>query len=184
MRRDAQSNRKKIIAATKQLLAAHPGEKLQMTAVARAAGVGVGTLYRNFATPAALGFAVVDADLGAFIDQEEGKEQDLYHLLLAYFRFREEHQDLLTLLASDLNQEGTFLANPLYERLNRLFCRALPRQGDERAQRFAADALIAILRSALFRFQREQRGLSKDELASYLVGLFGGEKGSGPLQNE
>ncbi|QHC54783.1 TetR/AcrR family transcriptional regulator [Rathayibacter tanaceti] len=48
LRRDAARNRDRIIEAAKELL--HRGDELAMNAVARAADVGVATVYRHFAT--------------------------------------------------------------------------------------------------------------------------------------
>jgi AcrR family transcriptional regulator len=50
-RADAVRNRERIVAAAREALAAAaPGEELRLNAVAKAAGVGQGTLYRHFAT--------------------------------------------------------------------------------------------------------------------------------------
>ncbi|WP_229831093.1 TetR/AcrR family transcriptional regulator [Actinoplanes ianthinogenes] len=61
-RADARRNRDKVLAAARAALAGG-GESLAMGAVARAAGVGVGTLYRHFPTREALVEAVYDAEL-------------------------------------------------------------------------------------------------------------------------
>ncbi len=47
LRADAQRNRERILAAARELMAAH-GAAVEMTDIAEAAGVGVGTLYRRF----------------------------------------------------------------------------------------------------------------------------------------
>jgi AcrR family transcriptional regulator len=58
-RSDAQRNRARLLAAARELLATH-GVELSMREVARAAGVGVGTLYRHFPTRAELVDAVLE----------------------------------------------------------------------------------------------------------------------------
>jgi AcrR family transcriptional regulator len=52
-RADAERNRERVLAAARAQFAEH-GEQAQMTEIARAAGVGVGTLYRHFPTQHAL----------------------------------------------------------------------------------------------------------------------------------
>ncbi|MDH6541774.1 helix-turn-helix domain-containing protein [Streptomyces sp. SPB4] len=52
-RADAERNRALVLAAARALLEEH-GEEVQMPEVARAAGVGVGTLYRHFPSKQAL----------------------------------------------------------------------------------------------------------------------------------
>ena len=49
MRADARRNRERILEGARQAFAEH-GEAAQMDDIARRAGVGVGTLYRHFAT--------------------------------------------------------------------------------------------------------------------------------------
>lgn len=69
LRRDAARNRDRILAAARG--AAGRGEALTMNAVARAADVGVGTVYRHFATVAELEEAVACArfdELDALLD--------------------------------------------------------------------------------------------------------------------
>ncbi|MEV4350295.1 TetR/AcrR family transcriptional regulator [Actinoplanes sp. NPDC049596] len=61
-RADALRNRDKVLAAARAALA-DGGESLAMVAVARDAGVGVGTLYRHFPTREALVEAVYAAEL-------------------------------------------------------------------------------------------------------------------------
>jgi AcrR family transcriptional regulator len=52
LRRDVARNRRRILDAAREICQA--GEPLQLNAVARRAEVGVGTVYRHFATPEAL----------------------------------------------------------------------------------------------------------------------------------
>ncbi|MGT2426676.1 TetR/AcrR family transcriptional regulator [Amnibacterium kyonggiense] len=58
MRRDAVRNRERILDAAR--IALDAGEALQLNAVARRAEVGVGTVYRHFPTPEALGEGLVE----------------------------------------------------------------------------------------------------------------------------
>lgn len=59
-RADAARNRQKILAAAAEIVAAHGVEGLSMAAVAEAAGVGVGTLYRRFGDRSGLAYALID----------------------------------------------------------------------------------------------------------------------------
>lgn len=58
LRRDAQANRDRIVAAARAAFAAH-GIDASVEDIARRAGVGMGTLYRRFPTKAALVEALV-----------------------------------------------------------------------------------------------------------------------------
>jgi AcrR family transcriptional regulator len=60
LRRDAEANRLRILAAAEEVLAAR-GVDVGVDEIARAAGVGVGTLYRRFPTKDDLVVAIVEA---------------------------------------------------------------------------------------------------------------------------
>lgn len=66
-RRDALDNRDRILTAAREELATSPGASL--TAIARKAGVGIGTLYRHFPTREALIMELYRHDIGRLIDR-------------------------------------------------------------------------------------------------------------------
>src|SRR5690349_20628962 len=61
-RRDAVANRARVLAAATEVLR-EQGMGVDMRAIAAAAGVGVGTLYRHFPTREALVHAVTGTDI-------------------------------------------------------------------------------------------------------------------------
>lgn len=65
LRRDAARNRERILEAAKELR--DTGESLQLNAVARRAEVGIGTVYRHFASPEALAEGLVEYRFGELI---------------------------------------------------------------------------------------------------------------------
>ncbi|MGW1449076.1 TetR/AcrR family transcriptional regulator [Micromonospora sp. NPDC002411] len=69
LRKDAVRNRQRIIEIGRQLVA--DGTPIQLNEVARAAGVGVATVYRHFPTPQALIEAVSVAGLETLIQAAE-----------------------------------------------------------------------------------------------------------------
>ena len=69
LRKDAARNRRYIVDAARAL--AHEGKPIQLNAVARAADVGVGTVYRHFPTPEALVEAVAADQFASLIRQAE-----------------------------------------------------------------------------------------------------------------
>ncbi|NJA60407.1 TetR/AcrR family transcriptional regulator [Streptomyces sp. NEAU-H3] len=71
-RADAVRNRARIVAAARDALAgAAPGEELRLNAVAKAAGVGQGTLYRHFATREELLAEVHRQDVAELVDEAD-----------------------------------------------------------------------------------------------------------------
>jgi AcrR family transcriptional regulator len=66
-RKDALSNRERILTAAREALAASSGASL--TAIARQAGVGIGTLYRHFPSRESLILELYRHDIQHLIDQ-------------------------------------------------------------------------------------------------------------------
>jgi len=65
-RSDARQNRERVLAAARDAFGESPGASL--TAIAKRAGVGIGTLYRHFPTREALIVALYDHDIRELID--------------------------------------------------------------------------------------------------------------------
>ena len=74
-RTDAARNRAAIIEAARQLVT-EPGE-LKLSAVARQAGVGQGTLYRHFATRDELVRALYDREIDELVALAESRRAGL-----------------------------------------------------------------------------------------------------------
>jgi AcrR family transcriptional regulator len=70
LRADAERNRRRVLDAARKVFAEH-GLAVGVDAVARAAGVGVGTLYRRFPTKHALLTAVIEDGVCALADEVE-----------------------------------------------------------------------------------------------------------------
>ncbi len=66
MRTDAERNRSRLLSTAQQMFAEH-GAAIEMAQLAQRAGVGVGTLYRHFATKEALLLALVTSCIEAFL---------------------------------------------------------------------------------------------------------------------
>ena len=179
-RADAAENRRRVLTAACRLFAAHGAMNVSMDAVAAEAGVGKGTLFRRFGDRAGLARAVVS--------EHEAKLQDalirgapplgpgaaarerLLAFGRAYLDFLERHSD--TLLAAEFGS-APHQGSPPYV-LYRTHLTLLLREAGcgERAE-YLADVLLAPLSSATFKYQRELRGLSVDELAEAYADLVG-----------
>src|SRR5215211_5258586 len=85
LRADAERNRRRILDAARMVFADN-GLGVGVDAVARAAGVGVGTLYRRFPTKQDLLAAVIEdgvCRLAEEIEQIESEETDPWHVFVA-----------------------------------------------------------------------------------------------------
>jgi AcrR family transcriptional regulator len=84
-RADAERNRARVLTAARELFSAR-GDEVQMPDVARAAGVGVGTVYRHFPSRAALIEAAAEQRLAGIVHfgRECSSRPDAVEGLAAY----------------------------------------------------------------------------------------------------
>ncbi len=113
-RTDARQNRERIIDAARALFLEH-GAAVEMRQVAESAGVGIGTIYRNFPAKSDLVLAVATA----ILDETDRalsrvlQHPDPRHAIAAYIRTLAETFARTSPLAMDL------MATPAFEELRR-----------------------------------------------------------------
>jgi AcrR family transcriptional regulator len=186
-RRDAVENRRRLLAAAKTLFAAEGVEQTTMQAVAQAAGVGQGTLYRHFADKGALCQALIAEDLERFRERLAGALDDAATSPLARLELLITEKNLLTeghlqLFAAmegggPAGRGGKRRRGPfhhwLHERIVRLLDAAVA-QGEAAPldAPFTADALLAAVAPPLYRGQREELGYSRERIDAAMRRLF------------
>ena len=128
-RSDARANREKLVDAARELFAER-GIQTEMKEIADRAGVGVGTLYRNFATKEDLIAAMIANVISGFdeaIVQAEGMA-DAREAILCLFRFgwelSEEHGALMEVLFA-AGHEKHEAAGGLHEHVLRILQRGV-----------------------------------------------------------
>ncbi len=87
-RKDVARNRAELLSAAEAIVAEH-GVNANMNMVAKAAGVGQGTLYRHFPDRQALLLALIDRSLSRL--EGFAAEQEGAHLLFRFLRFYASH---------------------------------------------------------------------------------------------
>jgi AcrR family transcriptional regulator len=171
-RSDAAANRQKVLEAASRLFECHGAANVSMDAIAAEAGVGKGTLFRRFGDRASLARSVLEAHE---IELQEGMirgpaplgpgappAERLAAFGRAYLDFLERHSDLI--LAAEFGSPGLRLISPPYA-LYRTHVTLLLHQADAGDEaEYLADVLLAPLSAATFRYHRDVRGLSVEEL--------------------
>ena len=119
-RADAIKNRALLLATAKRLFAEQKVADVTMSAVADAAGVGKGTLYRHFENKLELSMALLDEDQRDLQDRtlkqmrEEGATLDTLKWFIAeVLLFTERNSELLCVSAGENTQVGS-LAHPAH----------------------------------------------------------------------
>jgi len=174
-RADARRNRRRILAAAERLFAQHGTAHVSMDAIAAAAGVGKGTLFRRFGDRAGLARALLDERecefQEAFIRGPAplGPGAPPVERLIAYGRGRLELIDVYEglVLASESGSPGTRCGAAVYG-VHHTHIAALvraagasPAEADQ-----LADVVLASLSAELFRHWRHERGLSLEQIGS------------------
>jgi AcrR family transcriptional regulator len=171
-RSDAARNRRKVLEAASRLFECHGAANVSMEAVAAEAGVGKGTLFRRFGDRASLARSVLEAHE---IELQEGMIRGpaplgpgaepcerMYAFGRAYLAFLERHSDLI--LAAEFGSPGLRLVSPVYA-VYRTHVTLLLQQGGVGASAdYLADVLLAPLSASTFRYHRDVRGLSMEQL--------------------
>lgn len=172
-RADAKRNRAKILAAAEALFAEHGAEAVSMDAVADAAGVGKGTLYRRFGDRSGLARAILDERDREF--QEKlirgepplGPGADPVERLVAFgdgvIELIASYGDLI--MAAQIGKAGARFAGPVYATY-RMHVHRLLRDIDPRIDAdYFADILLAALNAEMYGFWQSDVGLDKRRIS-------------------
>jgi AcrR family transcriptional regulator len=171
-RADAARNRAKILAAAEQLFADRGAEAVSMDAVAEAAGVGKGTLYRRFGDRSGLARAILDERDREFQERfirgepPLGPGADPVERLVA---FGEGVLDLIAnygdlIMAAQVGKAGARFAGPVYATY-RMHIHGLLRDIDPRIDAdYFADIVLAALNAEMYGFWQSDVGIDKERI--------------------
>lgn len=122
-RRDAEENRVRIIAAAREVFMLE-GFEAPLETIARRAGVGRATVYRNFPDRYALGAAIIEHGLGTLeaLARDRGDQQDALLVLLS--AIVDDHGETYALVPPLLRGPNSSNLHVLVPRVMQLF--ALP----------------------------------------------------------
>lgn len=174
-RADAQRNHERVLCTARRLFAERGVEHVSMDAIAVAAGVGKGTIFRAFGDRASL--------IGTILGEDESLLQDglirgpaplgpgapplarIVAFGLAYMDFLEGHLDLL--VASEFGPGVRFSKGPFQVYRTHLTMLVREALGDAGVDAdYTTDVLLAPLAAEFFAYQRRARRRSIDELGS------------------
>jgi AcrR family transcriptional regulator len=170
-RADAAENRRRVLAAAGKLFEEHGPGNVSMDAVAAAAGVGKGTLFRRFGDRAGLARAIISEHEARLQDElirgapPLGPGAPARERLLAfgraYLEFLERHGD--TLLAAEFGSPGFRLGSAPYAFYRTHVTLLLREAGCAERADYLADVLLSPLAASTFKYHRELRRLSFEE---------------------
>jgi AcrR family transcriptional regulator len=179
-RRDAAEHRRRVLEAAAGLFAERGVQAVTMDDIARAAGVGKGTLYRRYADKGLLCLALMDScwhhfqeDAVAELARTAGHLSPLARLALFLGRlvdWIEEHVDWLDVIADAAREQpGGACRGPIFQWLHRVVAGLLVQanhQGEAAVEDpvYTADVLLAALDVNLYAYQRRARGYTPEQI--------------------
>lgn len=176
-RADAARNRRAILDAASALFEQHGADRVTVDQIARAAGVGKGTIYRRFTDRSGLAMALLDQTdrelqhailrgpppLGPGAPAEERLEA----FIGALADFLEQHGDLMSVAES--GSGGVWYRSNVYASY-RLHAEVLLRESRPDADcATLADMVLAPLAADLYRHLRGDRGLESQRIKAAAV---------------
>ena len=186
-RADAAANRQHILAAARQLFEQRAVEQVTMDEIARAAGVGKGTLYRRYPDKAALIVELMDACFVSFeretLDQLEASSSSedtsaidqLQAFLDRLIDWTEEHTPWLGVIAdqSEGSRRGSGRCGPIYRWLHNVvdyLLRLATTSGEANIDdtAYVADLILSAVDVDLYVFQRRERHYSPEQIRAGL----------------
>jgi AcrR family transcriptional regulator len=198
-RRDAAEHRQRILEVARRLFAQQGIEAVSMHQIALAASIGQGTLYRRYANKGELCLDVLREQYERFAEEiatllapasTSPALERLESVLDKMILFLEE-QGAMTmggLVAGTERRDGpcdesapsrhtVFQQTPWYRWLHELLARLLieaVERGELAAQDipYTADAMLAALHPAVYRFQRQERGFSSERILQGLRHIY------------
>lgn len=189
-RRDAAQRRRRILETARELFGERGVEAVSLHEIARAAGVGQGTLYRRFEHKGALCSALLYESMRRFSEEFRGRVESgdlarraaldpLCGLLASIVSFNEDNAALLGAIRAsggDGSSGGQY-HSPFYRWL-RATVAALLERAAERGEipqpdlESVPDAILAPLNIDLYLYQRRDLGLSPEHILGSLQALL------------
>lgn len=173
-RADAARNRDRILCAAARLFEERDVGEVSMDAIAAAAGVGKGTLFRRFGDRAGLLRALLDEEETAFQedvirgDPPLGPGAPPAERLAAFGRARfgllERHGAMV--FAAEAGERGARFESPVYQ-FYRAHITTLVREADPALDaEYVTEALLAPLAADVFLYQRRRVGLELERVCA------------------
>ncbi|KQX50758.1 MULTISPECIES: TetR/AcrR family transcriptional regulator [unclassified Streptomyces] len=179
-RADAARNRLRILDAARRRLTADGSAELSLDAVAKDAGVGVGTVYRRFHNRAGLVYALIEDNESRFQEEFARRAEDgsppARERLRAFLHGMAdlvENNRALLLLAEASVPAGRYRSAP-FRRHHEQVVGMVAELAPDADAAYLADLLLMAYTPGLFDFQRTDRGWDVDRIKRGLDALVAG----------
>jgi AcrR family transcriptional regulator len=196
-RRDAAENRKRVLDVARRLFLESGVEAVSMHQIAQAAGVGQGTLYRRYAHKGELCRDVLGEsaerfreEIEAYLARSDGAASALERLTSVLSRAVTLIETKLSLLAAIGDacwgeRRVEKFRTPWYQWIHGTIAGLLSEAVERGELRtldptFTADALMAALSPDVYQFQREERGLTPEEILQGVCRIFADRSAAPP----
>lgn len=181
-RRDGLESSFLILETAQRLFAKYGVAEVSMHQIAKAAGVGQGTLYRRYANKGELCMELLKESAEKVMQEMEQQIADIHghanqaievldSVIERAIDFIDEKEDLL----ASVNQAQLIGDNEFYQKLHHIFCQLLkmaelePRDMDIP---LAADILLSTISPSFYLFERDMRKYSKTQFVEGIRDMY------------
>jgi AcrR family transcriptional regulator len=183
MRSDAAHNKKRILEYAESLNRSGLLLDAKMRDIASGAGVGVGTFYRNFPNKRSLCFELLYEHLEKMVAQlqniasndDADPEDQLISALSVQLEFRAENNELISEIGQAPYNGRSFYESDIFsgvlDALTHILGRTLVDKDDEQLT-FISEMTIALMRSDIFSYEQQVRGLSNQEMLEKITNVI------------
>lgn len=181
-RSDATHNKAIILQTTTQLLAQGKDiSEMNMSEIAKKAGVGVGTLYRHFESKSLLCQAMMDEKVHDMFDemdtflhqhQDASVRDKIYGILSIYLDLKEANFNVLNFIEKSNSQHQSMINIPFYEQLKELIKDQFTSQQQTQDLEFKINLMLNSFSSDFYYFAKHDQQLTKDQFLSRLLDIF------------
>lgn len=186
IRKDAVQNNLVILEEAKKLMAVQGVDETSMHQIAKAAGIGQGTLYRRYAHKGELCLALLldifekssrEMEDYLLFSREQPLEVRMKGVLAHCLEFVDEQCQLLSAIKAPSCEDDRSITyhSPIYKSRHEIFCKLLEElpAGCLTADPVCtADLIIAAFAPNLYQFLREDRGFTKEEICENIFSVY------------
>jgi len=176
-RADAVRNHELLLETASRLFAQEGVDAVTMSAIAKAAGVGKGTLYRHFSDKAELCHALLDEAMRGFqeetfarLRQSDDPAKTMRWFVEQVAHYVTKHNALLVEAAA--SGGGEMLRHPAHSWWRQTILALLQRMCNRHDVSYLADVIYVMLDVRVINYQRETHGYTVDDIVEGLLAVL------------
>lgn len=179
MRKDALKNKQKIENTAIELFNQNGVAQVSMNQISKAAGIGMGTMYRHFKDKSDLCYHIIQHDFDDVMNQMElvkvnnktSTRQMMSDSLDIFLKFKSDNSQLLNCIEEN-NDKTEFHHSKFFQNLFNYYYEIFDDKSNSTWVTFKVDMFLKTLATSSFEYQKQNRQLSNETIRDYLLDIF------------